>query len=152
MNYKSTVSQPASITDLSFEDYNKRQLYEISAERNSERALNAKPAGNFIHDGNNWLPQEYEGFAVVSMLSENEENGYLAKRLIELQKELQYNLTPKNGFAFFKYLRRGLLPTHRLTHERGATVKQFAVSTPLAAAVWLPPAVRRSRLCRRTSA
>ena len=100
MNYKSTVSQPASITDLSFEDYNKRQLYEISAERNSERALSAKPAGNFIYNGNSWQPQEYEGFAVVSMLSENEENGYLAKRLIELQKELQYNLTPNNGFYF----------------------------------------------------
>src|ERR1700743_1182939 len=100
MNYKSTVSQPASITDLSFEDYNKRQLYEISAERNSERALSTKPAGNFIYNGNSWQPQEYEGFAVVSMLSENEENGYLAKRLIELQKELQYNLTPNNGFYF----------------------------------------------------
>jgi hypothetical protein len=98
MNYKSTASQAASITDLSFEDYSKRQLYEISAERNSERALSAKPAGNFIYDGNNWQPQEYEGFAVVSMLSENEGNDDLTKRLIELQKELQYNLTPKNGF------------------------------------------------------
>jgi len=98
MNYKSTISQPASISDMSFQDYNKRQLYEISAERNGERALSAKPASNFIYNGNSWEPQEYEGFAVVSMLSENEGNGDLAKRLTEIQKELHYNLSPNNGF------------------------------------------------------
>jgi hypothetical protein len=98
MYYKSTISQAASIRDMSFQDYNKRQLYEISAERNSERALSAKPSGNFTYSGNSWEPQEYEGFAVVSMLSENEVNDALAKRLIEIQKELHYNLSPNNGF------------------------------------------------------
>jgi hypothetical protein len=98
MNYKSTISQQAGISDMSFQDYNKRQLYEISAERNGERALSAKPAGNFIYSGNSWEPQEYEGFAIVSMLSENQGNDDLAKRLIEIQKELHYNLSPNNGF------------------------------------------------------
>src|ERR1700744_5348832 len=100
MNYKSTISQPASISDMSFEDYNKRQSYEISAERNTERALSAKPAGNFIHNGISWEPQEYEGFAVVSMLSENGGNDGLTKRLIEIQKELHYNLSPNNVFYY----------------------------------------------------
>src|ERR1700748_2308268 len=86
MNYKSTISQQTGISDMSFQDYNKRQLYEISAERNSERALSAKPAGNFIYNGNSWDPQENEG------------NDALAKRLIEIQKELHYNLSPNNGF------------------------------------------------------
>src|ERR1035437_4393370 len=98
MSYKLTMDRVASISDMSFEDYNKRQLYEISPERNRERALNVKPAGSFIYDGNKWLPQEYEGFAVISMLDENEENRFLAERLIEIQTELKYNLSPAYGF------------------------------------------------------
>jgi 2'-5' RNA ligase len=98
MSYKLTMDRVASISDMSFEDYNKRQLYEISPERNRERALNAKPAGSFIYDGNKWLPQEYEGFGVISMLNENDENRFLAERLIEIQTELKYNLSPTYGF------------------------------------------------------
>ena len=97
MNYKSTTTEEA-ISDMSFEDYNKRALHEISAERKRERALSAKPAGNFIYDGASWLPQEYEGFAIISMLSEHEDNEPLALRLMEIQKELQYNLSPRFGF------------------------------------------------------
>jgi len=99
MSYKSTVMEPAtSICDLSFEAYNKRQLYEVSAERNRERALNTKPAGNFVYNNNLWEPNEYEGFAVVSMLNENPDNEVLANRLAEIQKELQYNLQPTYAF------------------------------------------------------
>jgi hypothetical protein len=98
MNYKSTMSETARMSDLSFEEYNKRQLFEISAERNRERALNAKPAGSFLYNGSSWIPQKYEGFAVVSMLSENSENEALTARLIEIQKELQYNLPPHYAF------------------------------------------------------
>ncbi len=92
------MTETVNTSDLSFEDYNRRQLYEISPQRNIERALSAKLAGNFIHNGSEWAPLEYEGFAVVSMLSENAENEFLQARLIAIQKELQYNLTPRNGF------------------------------------------------------
>lgn len=92
------MTETALTGDMSFEDYNRRQLYEISPQRNIERALNTKPAGNFIHNGSEWLPQEYEGFAVVSMLSEHAENEFLEARLIAIQQELQYNLSPRNGF------------------------------------------------------
>jgi len=98
MNYKSTIVEIAGISDMPFEDYNKRQLHEISADRNKERALNAKPAGNFIYNNSSWSPQAYEGFAVVSMLSDNDENQALTSRLIEIQKELQYNLQPTYAF------------------------------------------------------
>jgi 2'-5' RNA ligase len=100
MNYKLTMTETAGITDMSFDEYNSRQLYEISAERNRERALNAKPAGNFIYNGEFWSPQKYEGFAVISMLNENVENEALNARLIEIQKELQYNLQP--AYAFYR--------------------------------------------------
>jgi 2'-5' RNA ligase len=85
---------------LSFKDYNKRQLFEISAERNKERALKTKPAGNFCYCNNAWSPLAYEGFAVVSMLGEKEENKPLLARLIEIQKELHYNLAP--AYAFYQ--------------------------------------------------
>jgi len=98
MNYKLTIAEPESISDLSFDTYNKRQFYETSIERNRERALNAKPAGNFYYNDNSWSPLEYEGFAVVSMLSENVENEALTARLKEIQKELQYNLSPTYAF------------------------------------------------------
>lgn len=99
MSYKlSTLEMTTSISDLSFDDYNKRQRYEISAERNMERAHSSRAAANFIYDGHNWQPQEYEGFAVVSMLSENPGNETLATKLTEIQDELQYNLSPRYAF------------------------------------------------------
>ncbi|HEY4325567.1 MAG TPA: hypothetical protein VGN20_16345 [Mucilaginibacter sp.] len=98
MNSNIIATETINISDIPFEEYNKRQLYEISTERTRERAFNAKPSGNFLHDGNVWLPQEYEGYAVVSMLSDNEGNEPLATRLEEIQKELQYNLQPTYGF------------------------------------------------------
>ncbi len=99
MSYKlSTTEMTTGISDLSFDDYNQRQWYEISAERNMERAHSARAAANFIYDGHNWQPQEYEGFAVVSMLSENPGNEALATKLAEIQDELQYNLSPRYAF------------------------------------------------------
>src|ERR1700744_4497685 len=92
------ATETANLYDLSFTDYTKRQLHEISPERNRERALNAKPAGNFVYQNNSWQPQEYEGFAVVSMLNANEGNEPLSQRLSAIQKELQYNLQPRFGF------------------------------------------------------
>jgi 2'-5' RNA ligase len=92
------ITETAMMNDLSFAEYTDRQLYEISAGRNRERALCAKPAGNFAYHDGAWIPQEYEGFAVVSMLSENEGNEPLLDRLIAIQEELKYNLQPRYGF------------------------------------------------------
>jgi hypothetical protein len=92
------MTETAIITDLSFTEYNKRQLFEVSAARNRDRALNTKPAGNFIYQNNAWVPQGYEGFAVVSMLNENEGNEALLGRLLSVQEELRYNLQPCYGF------------------------------------------------------
>jgi hypothetical protein len=98
MNSNFTATEPINVSDIPFEEYNKRQLYEISAERNKDRAFNAKPSGNFVYSGNEWLPQVYEGFGIISMLNENQGNELLAARLTEIQKELQYNLQPTHGF------------------------------------------------------
>jgi len=95
MSYKQAT---ASTMDLAFDEYNKRQVYEISAERNNERALDARPAGNFIYKNDGWQPLEYEGFAVVSMLDENPGNEPLTARLTAIQKELSLNLSPRAAF------------------------------------------------------
>lgn len=101
MSYsKLTLTKEDKASDLSFEAYNNRQLYEISAERNHERAFHAKAAGKFFYHEGIWTPGEYEGFAVVSMLSENHGNEPLAARLTEVQKELQYHLLPRYAFYY----------------------------------------------------
>ena len=98
MSYKLTMTETASVSDMPFADYNQRAMHEISAERNTERALCAKPAGNFIYNGKAWEPQEYEGFAIVSMLGQNSGNEALTGRLIAIQKELRVNLSPSAAF------------------------------------------------------
>lgn len=98
MNVNTTAHLSSAVCDIPFGEYNKRQFYEISAERNRERAFNARPAGNFLFTLNNWVPQEYQGFAIVSMLSDNEGNDPLVARLVAIQKELQINLQPTYGF------------------------------------------------------
>jgi hypothetical protein len=90
--------ETATMTDLPLADYNKRQFYEVSADRTRERALNTKPASNFVNQNNAWAPQEYEGFAVASMLNENEGNEALLACLLPIQEELRYNLQPAYGF------------------------------------------------------
>jgi hypothetical protein len=100
MSYKVAIMETAQVSDMSFADYDKRQLFEISVDRNKQRALGAKPAGNFCYHDNSWHPQEYEGFAIVSMLSDNEGNEPLTARLVQIQQELQYNLPPQSAFYY----------------------------------------------------
>ena len=92
------MENPEIISDLHFPEYNRRQLDEISAECNHRRAMNAHPAGNFHYNDKTWQPVKYEGFAIVSMVDDNEGNEPLAKRLIEIQHELKDNLQPVNAF------------------------------------------------------
>lgn len=92
------MTETTLVVDLSFVDYNDRQCHEVSPERNRERALAAKPSGNFVYHDFAWQPQEYEGFAVVSMLNNNAGNEDLLARLVAIQEELKYNLQPTCGF------------------------------------------------------
>jgi hypothetical protein len=98
MSYNLHPTPAETMSDMPFREYNRRQLHEISPESIKDRALQVKPAGNFNYEPDKWLPNEYEGFAVVSMLNENEGNEPLMKRLIEIQEELKYNLQPQYGF------------------------------------------------------
>lgn len=85
-------------TDLPFLDYTRRQFREITPERIRERSLEVGPSGNFRLNGRNWEPQEYEGFAVVSMVAGNPHNELLPFELEGLQIELISNLYPADAF------------------------------------------------------
>ncbi|WCT14614.1 DUF1868 domain-containing protein [Mucilaginibacter jinjuensis] len=97
-NEAKMVSNEVRVRELAFHAYNQRQNFEVSAERIMESATKAKPAGNFSFDGRNWVPNEYMGYAVVSMLNANPGNEELSKYLTEIQASLNENLQPVNGF------------------------------------------------------
>lgn len=97
-NEAKMVSNEVRVRELAFHAYNQRQNIEISAERIIESVTKAKPAGNFSFDGRKWVPNEYMGYAVVSMLNANPGNEVLSRYLQEIQASLQENLQPVNGF------------------------------------------------------
>ena len=73
--------------DLSYKDYMDRQFRELEEDRLQERALALRPSGNYKRNGTGWEPQPYPGFAVISMVDENENNG-LSGTLKAVQTEL----------------------------------------------------------------
>ena len=60
--------------DLSYKDYIDRQFREIEQDRLLERALALRPSGNYKRNGAGWVPQSYPGFAIISMVDENQDN------------------------------------------------------------------------------
>jgi len=97
-NEAKATSNEVRVRELAFHAYNQRQNLEVSAERITETATKVSPAGNFSFDGRNWVPNEYMGYAVVSMLDANPGNEELSKLLTEIQASLAENLQPVNGF------------------------------------------------------
>jgi len=99
--YAQKITQLANMSkmrDLAMHNYNQRQLHEVSDERVDEAAMKIQPAGNFYFNGKTWVPNEYMGFAVVSMLNNNPGNEDLTALLTEVQRELQDNLRPMDSF------------------------------------------------------
>lgn len=92
------IGQPAKVRDWAMYPYVQRQFYELNAERIKDASQKIQPAGNFHFNGCEWLPNEYKGYAVVSMLSDNPGNETLVPLLTSIQRELQDNLQPLNSF------------------------------------------------------
>lgn len=89
--------------DLSYKDYTARQRREVEADRLQERALVLRPSGNYKRAANDgpsagqaaglpggvgWVPQSYPGFAVISMVDENQGNDGLSAMLKAVQADL----------------------------------------------------------------
>jgi hypothetical protein len=84
--------------DFSFEEYNHRQLSEISPERVAEKALQAKVAGKFNWNGTDWIPNDYKGYAIITQLNDLSSNLPLIERLTVLQKSMVEKLQPNHAF------------------------------------------------------
>lgn len=74
--------------DLSYKDYTDRQFRELEEDRLLERALSLRPSGNYRRNGSGWVPQSYPGFAVISMVDENQDNEELPGMLKAVQADL----------------------------------------------------------------
>lgn len=93
------------IDDLSYADYNLRQEREITPDQIEFRAANVKPANQFVYKDGYWTPNEYEGFAIVSMVNNNPGNDVLSEKLQVIQHQLMgmldetvYFLLPPESF------------------------------------------------------
>jgi hypothetical protein len=84
----------SKIHDLSFTEHGLRQWQEISPERIQERATLISPSGNFLYKDRKWLPKDYPGFAVLSMVDANPGNEGLREKLIGWQEHLLHSLEP----------------------------------------------------------
>lgn len=104
--------------DLSYKDYIARQFRELEQDRLLERALALRPSGNYkrvgasvlpananaqrlaandgpsarqpcgLPDGAGWVPLSYPGFAIISMVDENQDNHGLPGILKAIQADL----------------------------------------------------------------
>jgi hypothetical protein len=65
------------MTDLSFDEYTRRQYRELAPDKLLERAMAVRPSGNYRYNGAGWEPLPYPGFAIISMADENAGNELL---------------------------------------------------------------------------
>jgi hypothetical protein len=65
-----------------------RQFRELEQDRLLERSLALRPSGNYKRNGIGWVPQSYPGFAVISMVDENQGNDRLSGALKAVQADL----------------------------------------------------------------
>jgi hypothetical protein len=84
------------VEELSYQNYQMQQLYEVSNEGMHQRAKSVKKGNKFRLSDSGWEPIKYEGFAILSMVNDNPLNSILAARLKEIQIELAKEFNAKN--------------------------------------------------------
>ncbi len=98
VHYTQPKNDSVNISDLHFHAYQQRQLNEIRPGQIIKNSMQLVPAGNFHFNNATWMPNEYMGYAIVSMLNNNPGNEDLIKFLISIQQILHENIQPINGF------------------------------------------------------
>jgi hypothetical protein len=88
------------INDMSFDEYNERQLFELSPDRIEEKTSTAHQANHFLYNNDTWSPLKYEGAAIVSMLDNHPANLPLTNRLVAIQEELKNLLAPISSYYY----------------------------------------------------
>lgn len=80
-----------SISELAQDYHNDRQAFEVTLQGLNQRAEKLKSTNKFTHIDGVWHPQEYKGYAIVSMLDSNPDNDTLSEKLVRIQNRIQEN-------------------------------------------------------------
>jgi hypothetical protein len=97
------------MNDYSYDSYFQRQSFEITPDCIIEKLATMKKANNFEWIENNWKPNSYEGFGIISMVADHYQNESLISRLKLIQEEFDLKLAAKDGNILSKYYQ---LPTN----------------------------------------
>ncbi|MFC4232522.1 hypothetical protein ACFOW1_11505 [Parasediminibacterium paludis] len=86
--------------DFDFQSYNNRQFTAISDACIEEASAATKPGNKFIFQNGKWHPLPYEGYAIITMVDDNEQNKPLSNRIHLLQIALAEKLQMPDTFYF----------------------------------------------------
>lgn len=77
------------ITELTQAYHNERQAFETTLQGLNQRAEKLKSTNKFTCIDGVWHPQDYKGYAIVSMLDTNPDNETLSEKLVAIQNRIQ---------------------------------------------------------------
>jgi len=108
------------MTDLNQPRTSSTSGMRITPARTVHRAAQVKPANKFNYDNGQWHPQQYEGFAIISMMNDNPQNQALSHQLTAFQNTLKDNLDPEAYYFSHPPAFTKLLPTLYLPKLSGS--------------------------------
>lgn len=86
------------VTELTKEYHKELQLFETTLQGLNQRAEKLKSTNKFKYVDNVWQPQDYKGYAIVSMLDANPNNKELSENLVSLQNRIQEKMQLPHHF------------------------------------------------------
>ena len=94
------------ITELTQQYHNDRQAFEATLQGLNQRAEKLKSTNKFKCIEGVWYPQDYKGYAIVSMLDTNFDNEELSEKLVSIQNRIletmqlphQFYMMPQASF------------------------------------------------------
>jgi len=84
--------------DLSFLDYTQRQLSEISPEGLHRGLSQLEVSGHFHFSNQTWTSNSYEGFAIISMVTDNPGNQSLMDQIIQIRNQIESAFIKEGSF------------------------------------------------------
>jgi len=85
-------------SDLSFEEYNRWQNNAVLIENIRNQSFNLKSTDKYVFNGEDWLINDYEGFAIISTVNGNPENEHCFNRLVDLKHDLESRFKNKDSY------------------------------------------------------
>lgn len=141
-------STPRTAQEFSYEAYQRRQQQEVQAPQLNERARHLRFGHKFRYESGTWRCLPYEGYAIVSMVTDNPGNEELLEQLSEVQAQLRarvglpHKLYPLPPTSFHQTV-ANTLSAHRYQQQVVEPGLEAAYPTIVGRALeQLPPAER----------